>query len=44
MFILAGAGNISPAHDALMAETMACMKALEAAEQLGISLIELETD
>ena len=42
--VLVGAGNLGPMHDALIAETMACKQALEAAEQFGISQIELETD
>ena len=43
--ILAGAGRLDRTHDALMAETMACQQALEAAEHFGISdQIELETD
>ena len=41
---MAGAANVSPMRDALMAETMACQFALEAAEMHGISRIELETD
>jgi hypothetical protein len=42
--ILAGAGNVSPVHNALMAETMACVKMVEAASIQGISLIHIETD
>lgn len=42
--VLAGAGNLGPVHDALMAETMAFKQALEAAEYFGISRIVLETD
>jgi len=42
--VLAGAANISPALDALSAESAACLFALEAAEHFGISRIELETD
>jgi len=42
--VMAGAANVSPMRDALMAETMACQFALEAAEIHGISRIELETD
>jgi ribonuclease HI len=42
--VMAGAANVSPMRDALMAETMACQFALEAAEMHGISRIELETD
>jgi hypothetical protein len=41
---MAGAANVSPMRDALMAETVACQFALEAAEMHGISRIELETD
>jgi ribonuclease HI len=40
--VLAGAGNVSPLYDALMAETMACVKALEAANAQGISRIQIE--
>jgi len=40
----AGAANISPAMDALAAETTACLFALEFAERHGISRVELETD
>jgi hypothetical protein len=39
---MAGAANVSPVRDALMAETLACKFA--AAEVQGISRIELETD
>ena len=42
--VLAGASNISPALDALSAETLACLFALESAQQVGISWIELEMD
>jgi ribonuclease HI len=35
---------VSPAMDALAAETTACLFALEAAERHGISRVELETD
>jgi len=35
--VLAGAANISPAMDALAAESAACLFALEAAERAGIS-------
>jgi hypothetical protein len=42
--ILAGAGNVNPVHNALMAETMACVKMVEAAEMQGISRIQIETD
>jgi len=41
---LAGAGNMGQAYDALMVEVTACLKALEIADQYGISRIELETD
>jgi len=37
--VLAGASNISPALDALSAETLACLFALESAQQAGISWI-----
>lgn len=40
--IPAGAGNES--LNALMAETVACVKALEAAEAHGISRVQIETD
>jgi ribonuclease HI len=39
---VAGSGNVSPLYDALMAETMACVKALEAANAQGISRIQIE--
>lgn len=42
--VLAGAGNEGPVYDALMAESIACLKTLEIAEQHGISQIMLETD
>lgn len=42
--VLAGAGNLGPLHDALMAETMAFKQALEAAEHWGMSRLMLETD
>lgn len=42
--VLAGVGNEGRIHDALTVETVACMKALELAEQHGISHIVLETD
>jgi hypothetical protein len=42
--VLARAGNISPVHNVLMAETMACVKAVEAAQAHGISRIQVETD
>jgi ribonuclease HI len=41
---LAGAGNMGQAHDALMVGATACLRALELADQYGISRIELETD
>lgn len=42
--MLAGAGNLGPVLDALMAETMACKQALEAAELFGMSRIMIEID
>jgi hypothetical protein len=42
--VLAGAGNLGPVHNALLAETMACKQALEAAEHFGISQVIVETD
>ena len=42
--VTAGAANVSPVSDAMMAETLACKIALEAAEAHGISRVELETD
>lgn len=42
--VLAGAGNMGQAQDALMVEATACLRALELADQFGISHIELETD
>lgn len=42
--ILAGAGHLGPVHDALLAETLACKHALEAAEHFGISRVAIETD
>ena len=41
---LAGAGNLGQVHDALLAETMACKQALEAAEHFGTSQVIMETD
>jgi hypothetical protein len=41
---MAGAANVSPTRDAMMAETLAYKFVLEAAEAHGISRIELETD
>jgi hypothetical protein len=35
--VLASARNLGPVHDTLLAETMACKQALEAAEHFGIS-------
>ena len=40
----AGAAKVSPVRDAMMAETLACKFALEAAEVHGISRVGLETD
>jgi hypothetical protein len=42
--VIAGAGSLGPVHDALMAETMACKYAVEAAVQLGIAHVVIETD
>jgi len=42
--VMAGAGSPGPVHDALMAETLACKYAMEAAVQLGIAHVALETD
>lgn len=42
--MLAGAGNISPVHNVLMAETMTCVKAVEAIQAHGISRIQVETN
>jgi hypothetical protein len=42
--VLAGAGNLGPVHDALIAETLACKQALEAAVHFGISQVLIETD
>jgi len=42
--VLAGAGNVGPVHDALLAETLACKEALAAAEHFGISQVIIETD
>lgn len=42
--ILAGAGNVSPVHNALMSKAMACVKVVEAVTMQGISLIHIETD
>jgi hypothetical protein len=42
--VLAGAVKVKPVRDALSAEAMACLFALESAEQVGISRIELEMD
>jgi ribonuclease HI len=41
--MMAGASNVSPVRDAMMAETLACKFALEAAEVHGISRVELES-
>jgi ribonuclease HI len=42
--VLAGAANVKPVRDALSAEAMGCLFALESVEAVGISRIELETD
>ena len=42
--VLADAAKIMPLHDALSAEAVACLFALESAEFAGMSRIELETD
>lgn len=42
--VLAGAGSLGSVHDALLAETMACKQALEAAVHFGISQVTIETD
>jgi ribonuclease HI len=42
--ILAGAGRSQQLPDAMAAEAMACIQALRAANQMGISHIQLETD
>jgi len=42
--VLAGAGNMRLACDALMVEATTCLRALELADQFGISHIQLETD
>lgn len=42
--ILAGARSLGVVHDALLAETMACKHAIEAAEHFGISQVMIETD
>lgn len=42
--VLAGAGNLGSVHDALIAETLACKQALEAAVHFGISQVLIETD
>ena len=42
--VLAGAGRINVAHDALSAESQACLAALYAAMDHGLSQIILETD
>jgi ribonuclease HI len=41
--ILARVGNESPVYNAIMAETVACVKALEAVEAHGISRVQIET-
>jgi hypothetical protein len=40
----AGMGHLPHVHDALQAETMACLKAIEFAAELGIGRIIIETD
>ena len=42
--VMAGAANISPVPDAMMAETVACKFAWESAELYGISRTVVETD
>jgi hypothetical protein len=42
--VIAGGSNIGPTHDALMAETFAFKKGLEAAAHFGISKVIIETD
>lgn len=42
--MLAGAGHLTKVYDALMAEAVACWKALETAVNHGISRVILETD
>jgi hypothetical protein len=42
--VMAGASKLRYVRDAMMAETLACKFALEAAEVHGISRIEVETD
>nr|TKV94595.1 hypothetical protein SEVIR_9G305500v2 [Setaria viridis] len=42
--VLAGAGNAGQLHDALMAEAVSCLKALETAELYGISHVQLDVD
>jgi len=42
--VLVGAGNEGYTHDALMAEAVACLKALEMAVEHGISHVVIETD
>nr|BAD05391.1 hypothetical protein [Oryza sativa Japonica Group]BAD05566.1 hypothetical protein [Oryza sativa Japonica Group] len=42
--VLAGAGRIELVHDALCAEAMACLYALRAAANNGISHVSVETD
>ncbi|RLN27709.1 hypothetical protein C2845_PM05G08320 [Panicum miliaceum] len=42
--VLAGAGRLRAVHDALAAEGEACLAALQAAMEMGISRIIIETD
>jgi len=42
--VLAGAGGAADLHDALMAETVVCWKAVDAAVSHGMSRVQLETD
>ena len=42
--VLAGSGRLTAVHDALSAEGEACLAALKAAMELGISRVALETD
>jgi hypothetical protein len=42
--VIAGAGNAGLIYDALMAEALACVTALEAASMNGISRVQLEVD
>ncbi|RLM98555.1 hypothetical protein C2845_PM06G23010 [Panicum miliaceum] len=42
--VLAGSGRLNAVHDALSADGEACLAALKAAMDLGISRVILETD